>query len=425
MLVFGLTKRLPTSGSCISNTLRTGRVARYITQVTGEKTFFNRKRELTEFEKAFSGDPELHVVLGPPSSGKTSLIREVTTRGNFKPLFLDCRLGEFDSPTDLYNSISMQFKTFFENRRKLLREILSEMEINAKIPYFFELNFKLFDKKEREITSSSVRAMLNKIARALPNQNLWKGYNVPPPIFVIDEANSLNRLGHGSAEGEVLLKTFLDWLVLNTKQANRFHVVLTSSDSFFIDWIVNRLHIPHVTQYVVGDLSKEEAEEYFEKHVLPRYGCKELEGKFDHVSKITGTRMLIIDRYVKEYKNSEGKLTASNFSVYNSEYSRLKDGLHPRGFKYSDLPLWTGSELIETMKALVKAENQGYILEDDLINVVGVDKKKINSLVDYNFLYRRLSSNFAYDIINPQNRIILTAMNQPSLRAMEQVLSEQ
>ncbi|PKK79206.1 hypothetical protein RhiirC2_727987 [Rhizophagus irregularis] len=77
------------------------------------------------------------------------------------------------------------------------------------------------------------------------------------------------------------------------------------------------------------------------------------------------------------------------------------------------------------MKALVKAENQGYILEDDLINVVGVDKKKINSLVDYNFLYRRLSSNFAYDIINPQNRIILTAMNQPSLRAMEQVLSEQ
>ncbi|CAG8525971.1 uncharacterized protein OCT59_014051 [Rhizophagus irregularis] len=94
MLVFGLTKRLPTSGSCISNTLRTGRVARYMTQVTGEKTFFNRKRELTEFEKAFSGDPELHVVLGPPSSGKTSLIREVTTRGNFKPLFLDCRLGE-------------------------------------------------------------------------------------------------------------------------------------------------------------------------------------------------------------------------------------------------------------------------------------------------------------------------------------------
>jgi len=32
------------------------------------------------------------------------------------------------------------------------------------------------------------------------------------------------------------------------------------------------LHVPHVIPYVVGDLGKEEAEEYFEKHVLPYYG---------------------------------------------------------------------------------------------------------------------------------------------------------
>ena len=84
------------------------------------------------------------------------------------------------------------------------------------------------------------------------------------------------------------------------------------------------MQIPHVTPYVVGDLSIEEAEDYFEKHVLPRYGmsllnpsiytycgshdilllkkeCKELEGKFD-------THMLIIDMYVGEYKMSKGKL---------------------------------------------------------------------------------------------------------------------
>jgi len=36
--------------------------------------------------------------------------------------------------------------------------------------------------------------------------------------------------------------------------------------------------------------------------------CKELEGKFDCVRRITGTHMLIIDRYVKEYKNYDGKL---------------------------------------------------------------------------------------------------------------------
>ncbi|CAB4403131.1 unnamed protein product [Rhizophagus irregularis] len=419
MLIFGLTKRLPTSGSCISNTFRSSHIARYMTQVISEKTFFNRKRELAEFEKAFSGDPEIHVILGPPSSGKTALVREVTTRGNFKPLFLDGRLGQFDSPMDLYDSISIQFKTFFENQRKLLKEI------NATIPYFFELNLKLFDKKEREITFNSVIDLLNKITYALPNQNLWKSYNIPPPILIIDEANSLNRLGYGSAKGEILLKTFLDWLVLNTKQTSRFHVVLTSSDSLFFNWIVNRLDILHATSYVVGDLSKEEAEEYFEKHVLPQHGCKELEGKFDHVCKITGTRMLIIDKYVKEYKNSKRELTASKFSVYELEYLKLKRGLYPKRLKYSDnfdLPLWTDSDLIKTMKALLKAENQGYILEDDLIDIIGSDQ--INSLVNYNFLYCRQNSNFAYDIIKPPDKIILTAMNQPSLYAMKQVLSE-
>ncbi|PKY58617.1 hypothetical protein RhiirA4_513025 [Rhizophagus irregularis] len=72
------------------------------------------------------------------------------------------------------------------------------------------------------------------------------------------------------------------------------------------------------------------------------------------------------------------------------------------------------------MEALVKAENQGYILEDDLINVIG--SNQVDSLVDYNFLYRRQNSRFAYDIIKPSDKIILTAMNQPSLRAMERLL---
>ncbi|CAB4431055.1 unnamed protein product [Rhizophagus irregularis] len=49
-------------------------------------------------------------------------------------------------------------------------------------------------------------------------------------------------------------------------------VVLTSSDSFFFNWIENELNISYATLYVIGDLSKEEAEEYFEKHILPYYG---------------------------------------------------------------------------------------------------------------------------------------------------------
>ncbi|RIA86252.1 hypothetical protein C1645_740970 [Glomus cerebriforme] len=146
------------------------------------------------------------------------------------------------------------------------------------------------------------------------------------------------------------------------------------------------LHIPHATAYVIGDLSKEEAEEYFEKHVLSRY--------------------------------------VSKFSVYRSEYLKLKCDLYPKKLKYSDKsnsPFWKDSDLIKTMKAIVKAENQGYILEDDLINEIS--SEQVDSLVNYNFLHYRLTSEFANDI-DPSDKIILTVMNQPSVHVMEQVLSE-
>ena len=47
------------------------------------------------------------------------------------------------------------------------------------------------------------------------------------------------------------------------------------------------------------------------------------------------------------------------------------------------------------MEAIIKAENQGYILEDDLINEIG--SEQVDSLVDYNFLHCRPTSNFAND----------------------------
>ncbi|RHZ84274.1 hypothetical protein Glove_84g165 [Diversispora epigaea] len=415
-------KHLPTSSNCL-NILSNSCIACYNTK---ENSFFNRKRELVKFTNALSGTPELHVILGPPSSGKTALIREITNKGNFNPLFMDCRYGQFNSPTTLYNSIFSQFKLFFENQREILKKIMLETEIKATIPYFFDLKFMLFNKKEKEIIApNTVINLLHKITDSLPNQNFWTCYNIPPPILIIDEANLFSQLGENSKEEATLLKSFLNWLVINTKQEKHFHVVLTSSDSFFFDWIINILHPLHVIPYVVGDLSKEEAKEYFEIHVLPQYECRELEGKFDHICRLTGTRMLIIDRYVKEYKNSEKKLKDSKFSLYESEYSNLKHGLFPRKLKYLnklDQSLWKNFDLIKTMEAIVEAEDQGFILEDDLIEMIG--SEKVDSLVSYNFLHRRPTSRFANDIIDPPDKLILTAINQSSVRAMEQVLSE-
>jgi AAA+ ATPase superfamily predicted ATPase len=85
--------------------------------------------------------------------------------------------------------------------------------------------------------------LLTEIALALPKWNIWDNSYASPPILIIDEANLLSQLGDSLKKGEILLKAFFNWLVMNTKQENRFHVFLTSSDSFFINWIVNRKSI--------------------------------------------------------------------------------------------------------------------------------------------------------------------------------------
>ncbi|GBC36873.2 uncharacterized protein OCT59_003081 [Rhizophagus irregularis] len=274
----------------------------------------------------------------PPSTGKTTLVHQILTNDkNFNPIFINCRSGQFDSPENVYNSLSRQFKTFFDKQKEYLKNLPNfEMGFKANIPDFELSSTK---KEKEEITFA-------KIANALPDWNFWNSYKLPQPILVIDEANRFSRLGNSLNGGQELLKSFLDWLVLNTKEQKSFHAILTSSDSFFLDWIIN-------------DLSKKEAEEYFEKHVLPRYECKELEGKFDQVCKITGTRMLIIDMYVGEYERSKGKLADRDFSVYELEYDKLYCGLNPNELHpyKSRPPLWKDDDLIKTMEAIVNAKN--------------------------------------------------------------------
>src|SRR5205807_8718398 len=91
---------------CANFGLSKASVRYFGTQTRGD-FFFDRKRERTTFAEVFSSDtPKFDVVLGPPNTGKTALVREVVEKGNFTPLFIDCRQGQFDTPINAYQSIS-------------------------------------------------------------------------------------------------------------------------------------------------------------------------------------------------------------------------------------------------------------------------------------------------------------------------------
>ncbi|CAB5353962.1 unnamed protein product [Rhizophagus irregularis] len=161
----------------------------------------------------------------------------------------------------------------------------------------------------------------------------------------------------------------------------------------------------HLTPHVVGDLSIEEAKQ-FVNHELENNDCMEFKHDFDYVRSFTGL----------DY-------------IYNPEYIRMSWGLNPKycksRAKYNNFPIyWEKSHFITAMKALVEAEDQGFILEDDLIKEIGY--KAVRSLVDYRYLYRRPNFGLNSDLTNPpaESKVMLTPMNQPSLNAAKDLLKE-
>lgn len=109
------------------------------------------------------------------------------------------------------------------------------------------------------------------------------------------------------------------------------------------------------------------------------------------------------------------------FSVYKQEYHRLRTGLFPEDImplEKSHPPLWTKDDFIKVMKTFVKS--QGYVLDDDLIEKIG--HGKVYSILKYNFLHIRPTSNFYYDIANPpQEEKILTPINQTMENLLKKV----
>ncbi|RUS13078.1 hypothetical protein BC937DRAFT_86375, partial [Endogone sp. FLAS-F59071] len=78
--------------------------------------FFIRKRELALLSERLANEqPQLTIVLGPPSSGKTALVRKaVNTMPNINPVFIDLREGTFDTAANTVKSLKHQFNSYFD-----------------------------------------------------------------------------------------------------------------------------------------------------------------------------------------------------------------------------------------------------------------------------------------------------------------------
>ena len=203
--------------------------------------FINRKKEIKYLNAHFESEPNcLLFVYGPKSSGKSSLLDNIVKqldKDQYAINFLDLRrliIYDFNSFLDIF---------FQEDIKEKTKDILRGLTINAG---FFKIKV---DEK----------VMLKKNAFKIISDKLESAKNSGiQPVIIIDEIQLLRNI---YVNGErYLIDELFNLFIALTKVTHSTHVVLCTSDSYFIEEIYKSAKLSKTSEFFLLD--------HFEKEIV-------------------------------------------------------------------------------------------------------------------------------------------------------------
>ena len=373
--------------------------------VLGEKTgLFNREKELDFLLTLLRNKmPQLTLVTGPVNSGKSMLIRHV-----IQELSQDVKAPTI-LPLNMRVLPFMNVESFIRSFKAKLCNwydcILTKSSIQSK--YFVA---------EWERSHPDLAYLFEAMARELP-----RGSNIPVPILYIDEVNLLRDLVVKDDDGRKVLKSIFMWLVSMTKEQEKFHVLLCSSDSFTHNWLANFVGNDRFNTYSIGHLSQADAKRFWHERIVP---SAESDLQFEDVYKIAGGNMFLMRRMFLDYVLG-GIHPKESFFLQHAKTQLIKALCPSNPFIKDPLkskPMWTKEQIVTIMRKLTSAEG-GYLYYAKVCDEVG--QLGLDFMMEYNILHLRQYFALSCSDINPvpdQPEPIITPMSQVGLLAMKQVL---
>jgi hypothetical protein len=219
---------------------------------TDKDAFINRKKELNDLMHWINRKPnEILFIYGPKSSGKTTLLMK----------FIELNLNDKDYNIKHFN----------------LRKVLIANYIDF-IQAFFEVDYSTSPKevKQRSEYSLKVFKLSKEIKQSLEKKildpfvvmeiELQKIVNKGiRPIIIIDELQALEDIYmNGQRE---LLKELINFFVAMTKESHLCHVIIASSDGYFINRIYEDSKLSKTSKYYSVDYIDEADTKYWLKNL--------------------------------------------------------------------------------------------------------------------------------------------------------------
>ena len=211
--------------------------------------FINRESELKDLRNFIDKEPsEILFIHGPKSSGKTTLLykffEQMKKEQKLDVKFMDLR----EAFTNVYDDF---LKAFFrvETRGEKKQTLTSNINIGV-----FKINASVEKKilEKRADPFKVMKAELLKLNR--------KGIK---PVLIIDELQALQKIYLDNDKERQLITALFNFFVAMTKQSHLAHIIIASSDGYFIDQVYTDSRLKKTsTFYKVDYLDKKDVMEW-------------------------------------------------------------------------------------------------------------------------------------------------------------------
>ena len=395
--------------------------ARTLATTTTGDDFFNRDIEIRALRRILDNEPQVTVVLGGPSTGKSRLLTHILhdPAGHYAPVHINLRGVAIQDYQELGEQLVSKVPvwTSKENAPQALPDATKRTVGGA------SKNIEMPDwTKPLERTLKDFTSTLDLLQAALPEWRLRTGTQRKPVLF-IDEANKLGRISKKpDDDGAAALKSFLEWCVLNTKEEGRFHVVFASSDSFFMDWLDSLGITSHVFPVVVGDLDRSHAEAYYQHRLeLAAVPSDVVVPPFDEVYRVCGGHMMSIRMYMRDalLAATATPRPTSTFAFGGLQDARARLGLVvPHGRTSSKA--WGRKQVLDVFAAIHK---DGWLTHSDAARKL--EESVVKALIDAGVVHYRPKRPIVADLPSQPDEPVLTARTPSERVAMGLIVSRE
>ena len=275
--------------------------------------FINREKEITFFNNWFKSEPNaLLFVYGPKSCGKSTLVvktLQALEKRDYVVNYLDLRgvlLYDFKSFLDIF---------FQKSKSDKIRGLIEGISINTG---FFTIGVD----EEGLLKKNPFKVMENQLTAAVK-----KGKR---PIIVIDEIQMLK--GIYLNEERFLIDKLFNFFVRLTKVTHLAHLILLTSDSFFISEIYHNSKLNKTTEYY--------RMEHFSKMVVENWlKQKKLSNKeINYIWKFLGGSPWEISCVLEKSTNNQS-VTEVVKSLIQEEYHRIRQFMSMSNFSIEQIEM--------------------------------------------------------------------------------------